>query len=293
MATWDVLHEKTLEVEHAVPDEQVRQSLAEGRLSRDDCVRRPGEDRWWRIYERAEFRLSSAEVAAAAALEEPPRLEQVSLRNLLADAEPSQPGIVPRPRPATPPAPTASPAAPAARPVAPAPAAAVAAAPAHAEEEISFRKKKHHEEEELDMTPLVDVAMQLILFFMVTSTILVQSCLEFPKPAPEGETAKQQPPPPTLDELERESVMVKVKADNTIWVDEEQVKDADLAKKLESLKREGNKAGIVINAEADAFHEKVVAIVNAANVAALKPIKMATPKKAAKKSGGKKRAIKS
>jgi biopolymer transport protein ExbD len=288
MATWDILHVKSLEVEHSVPEEKILEDLKERRLSRDDCVRKPGEDRWWRIYEVKTFRAGASEEAV---LDEPPKLEEGSLRNILADAEP--PPEAPRQRPRS--------AAPMATPVGATPAGqamsfgetSIGAVVEEPEEGLPYRKKAHHEEEELDMTPMVDVAMQLILFFMVTSSMIMQMCLSFPQPAPD-DRAQARETPQTLEDIKKDSIVVKVKGDNSILVDEEKLptKEEDLVAKLEKIKHDRNpNGGLVIQAEEAAYHETVVKVVDSANEARIQPIKMANPVKQAKKAT-KKRAIK-
>ncbi len=291
MTTWDILHVRSLEVEHSVPESKIVEDIKEGRLSRDDCVRKPGDDRWWRIYERSEFREHADDKTVE--MEEPPKLEEGSLRNILADAEPPQELTRPRPpRPIPPPRVTP----PTPKPVSTDESAIATAEAEEPEEGMPYRKKKHEELEELDMTPMVDVAMQLILFFMVTSSMVMQMCLSFPKPAPEdSDRQAAKPTPQTLDDLKTDHIIVKIKADNSILVDEERqpIKDTELAAKLESIKHARNpNGGIVIQAEEAAFHETVVKVVDAANIARLEPIKLANPQKQAKKATAKKRAIK-
>ena len=278
MANWDILHVKSLEVEHNVPEAKLLEDIKEGRLSRDDCVRKPGEDRWWRIYEVREFRASADD---APVLEEPVQLEEGSLRKILADAEPTQEVARPRPR-VVPPIPVAAPVAAEAFSMGETAIGAVVEEP---EEGLPYKKKKHEEPEELDMTPMVDVAMQLILFFMVTSSMIMQMVLSFPKPAAEESTReKPKTPPPPLDEL---------KADNGIYVDEEKqpTKETDLVAKFEKIKHDRPINGIIIMADEAAIYETVVKVVDAANMAKVDPIKFANPAKQAKKAT-KKKAIK-
>jgi len=292
MATWDILHVKSLEVEHSVPEAKILEDLKDRRLSRDDCVRKPGEERWWRIYEVKTFRAGASEEAV---LDEPPKLQEGSLRNILAEAEPPPEAPRQRPRGAVGPVPMAT-------PVADRPAGqaisfgetTIGSVVEEPEEGLPYRKKTHHEEDELDMTPMVDVAMQLILFFMVTSSMIMQMCLSFPQPAPDADRPTVTPTIPTPKDLKTDHIMVKIKGDNTILVDEEKVPtpDTELAAKLEKIKHDRNpNGGIVIQAEEAAYHETVVKVVDAANEARIDQIKMANPTKQAKKAT-KKRTIK-
>jgi biopolymer transport protein ExbD len=161
------------------------------------------------------------------------------------------------------------------------------------DEGLPYNKRKHEEQEELDMTPMVDVAMQLILFFMVTSSMIMQMCLQFPHPAPDTDRPTVQEKIPKVDELKTDHIIVKIKSDNSILVDEEKTKEADLTSKMQSIKHARNpNGGVVIQADEQAFHETVVRVVDAANLARVEPIKMANPQKQAKKATTKKRAIK-
>lgn len=292
MVMWDILLSRSMKVERSVSEADVIAGLTHGRYTRDDCARKTGDDHWFRISEITVFRPDAAEALAA---EEPPQIEG-SLRAILADAEPAQKPAVARTRPAVP-APILKPAPPVAAAASPT-ATDVAVAPPEDEDsgEIPFHKKHHEEEEELDMTPLVDVAMQLILFFMVTSTMILQSCLEFPAPPPEDSKSAQAPPKiPTLDDLKIKNIMVKVKADNSIWIDEDKspTKEAELRNKLENVKRTRSvEGGILIVTEEAAYHQTTVTVMDAANLADIKPIKIGAPKKDTKQSTTKKRTVK-
>lgn len=292
MATWDILHVKSLEVEHSVPEAKILEDLKDRRLSRDDCVRKPGEERWWRIYEVKTFRAGASEESL---LDEPPQLEEGSLRNILAEAEPPPEAPRQRPRGAVPPVAMATPGAdkPAGQPMSFGE-TTIGAVVEEPEEGLPYRKKEHREEDELDMTPMVDVAMQLILFFMVTSSMIMQMCLTFPKPAPAEDRPQVAPTIPDVKDLKKDHIMVKIKGDNSILVDEDKqpTKDIDLVEKLLKIKHDRNPdGGIVIQAEEAAYHETVVKVVDAAGEARIDQIKMSNPTKQAKKAA-KKRTIK-
>jgi biopolymer transport protein ExbD len=280
MAKWDILHVQSLEVERDVPEKKILEDIKAGRLSRDDCVRKPGDEQWWRIYEVRQFR-SPAEEGA----DEPPRIEEGSLRNMLAEAEPPQ-AVKPR-RPVPPPI------APGGRPPSLTGETPIAAVLDEPDEGLPYQKRHREQPEELDMTPMVDVAMQLILFFMVTSSMIMQMCLDFPHPAPDADRPVVRETIQKLEDLKTDNIIVKIKADNTIVVDEDKTKDVDLVAKMEGIKHARNpNGGVVIQADELAFHETVVKVVDAANIAKIEPIKMANPQKQGPKGPTKKKAIK-
>ena len=102
--------------------------------------------------------------------------------------------------------------------------------------------------------------------FMVTSSMIMQMCLSFPKPA--GDERLQAAPtiPQKPDDLKTDHIMVKIKGDNSIFVDEEKqpTNDTELTEKLLKIKHDRNpNGGIVIQAEEAAYHETVVKVVDA------------------------------
>jgi biopolymer transport protein ExbD len=289
MAKWDVLHASSLEVEHGLAEEQVRTQLAEGRLSRDDCVRHSGDDRWWHIYERSEFRGPGAGESAA---EEAPRLEETgSLRNLLADAEPSyderarrRAVVAPAAAPVTP--------RPELRPAAPTPTPPKPAEPDDSGDGGSFfpPRKPIPEQEDIDMAPACTVSFLLILFFVIVSGVALQMAIAFPKPSPD-DRATAAPTPQTLEDAKKDNIVVEVKADNTFWIDNEQIKAVDLANRVTTLKRDRGSTNLVVKADDASYHQSVVTVVDAAFQAGMQNIKMANVKTS--KKSPKKRAVKS
>ena len=76
--------------------------------------------------------------------------------------------------------------------------------------------------EELDLTAMVDVAFQLILFFLVTATSVYFKTLEIPNPNPERpEVATQQRP--TVEELEEDYILVNINPQGEFTIDHEPV----------------------------------------------------------------------
>ena len=57
------------------------------------------------------------------------------------------------------------------------------------EAEFSLSRTATEKIEELDLAPMVDVAFNLVLFFMVTATTVLYKTLEIPKPSGEAPAA--------------------------------------------------------------------------------------------------------
>ncbi len=76
--------------------------------------------------------------------------------------------------------------------------------------------------EEIDLTAMVDVSFQLILFFLVAATAVYLKTLEIPEPNPEkNEAAAVQPR--TIEELESDFILVGIDPEGAFTIDHEPV----------------------------------------------------------------------
>jgi biopolymer transport protein ExbD len=239
MRTWDVLYVETLKVEEGVPEEQLRQAIREGRVKPDDCVRIAGQQRWLRVSQVPQLRQPIAKEKEGVAPAKPAAQRQQ------------------QPKPA--------------RPVAAQPADSE---PEPAEEPMPLFPRRRQEPEEIDMAPAATLALLLILFFIVASTIVLQKAVEFPKPSKQQDAANQSLM--TLEELEADNIIVRIKDDNTILVDGEETSQMELQLKLTNLRRQRAVNGLIIRADERAYHQTVVAVMDAANLANVGNIRVAT-----------------
>lgn len=139
------------------------------------------------------------------------------------------------------------------------------------------------EEEDMDMTPMIDVVFQLLLFFMLISTFQVQKAIGFPDPG----DPKQAKNIPTLGQLGRDRVIISINAKNEFELlhydasgaaaRPEPIKREDLVSRLEQVARQERKTSVIIRADDKAKHESVVAVIDAANQANMEDIRIAQP----------------
>lgn len=131
------------------------------------------------------------------------------------------------------------------------------------------------ESDEMDLTPMVDCVFLLLIFFMITASFSIQKTIEVPPPDPEKKGAAQSFQ--TLDDLERTSVIVQIDERNTIFVDDVPLGDPNaLADTLRDKMYTEQKNELVVEAHARAFHETVVAVVDAANEVQFQKVRLAT-----------------
>ncbi len=133
-------------------------------------------------------------------------------------------------------------------------------------------RRRKSEEDEMDLTPMVDVTFQLLIFFIFTASLSLQKAIDVPTPDPENKGAQQSPVP--LEELEQTSIIVEIEADNTIIIDDEVLEDrGQLASTLAEQMRFSGNSEMMIKASADSFHETTVAVYDAANEVGMQKIR--------------------
>jgi biopolymer transport protein ExbD len=130
------------------------------------------------------------------------------------------------------------------------------------------RESHQLEEMESDLTPMIDVTLQLVIFFMIAATFTVQKTLDLPQSKPdEGAVA-----PVPIEELERESIMVKVSADGAVLVQNEAVALNDLPQVLNRAVRDRATAQLVLDVDDDVVHDVVVRVLDAAGAAQIERV---------------------
>jgi biopolymer transport protein ExbD len=123
-------------------------------------------------------------------------------------------------------------------------------------------KRRQFSEDGLDMTPMVDVTFQLLIFFMLTAAFATQKSLETSAPEPESEGAAQAL---TMEELESESVVVTIGPDSQMLVDDVPVSGLAALRDALAGKLSGEqKTEVLIEADYQARHGAVVAVTSAA-----------------------------
>lgn len=130
--------------------------------------------------------------------------------------------------------------------------------------------------EELDLTPMVDVTFLLLIFFMITASFSSQKSIAIPPPEPDQKGAQQSP---TLEELEENSILVEIDADNRIFVEDEEVASIpEIPGVLTDLRRESDRNELVVMPDDAAHHEIVVKVLDAGNEVGMQRIRIAARK---------------
>ena len=127
---------------------------------------------------------------------------------------------------------------------------------------MNFQRGKFRDEPEINLIPMIDVLLVILIFVMVTTTYSKFADLKINLPEAEAEQSKSQPN--TLD--------VAVDADGNYVVNRKVVPFADILSFSQALKAAaGDRKDplVVISADARATHQSVINILSAAQLAGL------------------------
>jgi biopolymer transport protein ExbD len=122
-----------------------------------------------------------------------------------------------------------------------------------------------HQEDLVDMTAMVDVVFFLLVFFLVTSTQVLQSAIRLPSAeARQSSDGKMQ----SIADYEsnEDYVVVRIEPDDRLLVDDVEVlSEQDLRVKLrETRTRDNPPSGILVVGHADSTHGAAVQVFDAA-----------------------------
>ncbi len=125
--------------------------------------------------------------------------------------------------------------------------------------------RRHRFKSGLDLTPMVDIVFQLLIFFMVATTMERNPQLRVDLPQASSATAE-----PSID------LVITIDRKGNIYADEKKVSWKALSSKLKSLAARKPDALIVIRADSQVPHGRVVKVMDLASSYGLKRLAIAT-----------------
>lgn len=140
--------------------------------------------------------------------------------------------------------------------------------PEDGEDDFTLSRSKVEHVEEMDLAAMVDIAFQLVLFFMVTASVTMIKSMELPKPTESTKPAAATAPgvgTRDRNELATEFIVVKISSDGDILVDDEPIPADRLVESLRAVRNESGKTGMLLRAENRTKHRLAVAAYDAAN----------------------------
>jgi biopolymer transport protein ExbD len=134
---------------------------------------------------------------------------------------------------------------------------------------MNLRGTRTRDEPEINFIPLIDVLLVILIFLMVTTTYQRVAELQITLPEADADQAKQRP----------KEINVGVDAQGRYVIDRTVVTFTGAAALAESLRRAAGDAKdpvVVINADANATHQSVIHVMEAARLAGFVHITFAT-----------------
>lgn len=134
---------------------------------------------------------------------------------------------------------------------------------------MNFQRGRYREEPEINLIPMIDVLLVILIFLMITTTYSKFSGLEINLPTADSTQSQEQP----------NEINVVVSASGDIMVNRVAVGARDVEAISLAMRRAGASAKepvVVINADAKAAHQSVIDVMQAAQHAGYSHISFAT-----------------
>ena len=127
-------------------------------------------------------------------------------------------------------------------------------------------KDKNKVSTEFNMSSMTDIVFLLLIFFMITSTMVTTNALDLVLPKGKGKTDSNK------------SVSVSIDKDLQFFIDKNAVDETQLEIQLLALMANNENKAIVLRAEKSVPHEKVVYVMDIAYRNQLKMVVAVSPK---------------
>lgn len=119
---------------------------------------------------------------------------------------------------------------------------------------------------EFNMSSMTDIVFLLLIFFMLTSTMVTTNALDLVLPKAKGKTDSNK------------NIAVSIDKDLQFYIDKEKISETDLEPKLLSLFGADKTKAIVLRAEEGVPIEKAVSVLDIANRNQIKVVLAVRPK---------------
>ncbi|MBV8046038.1 MAG: biopolymer transporter ExbD [Paludibacterium sp.] len=131
---------------------------------------------------------------------------------------------------------------------------------------MNFRRGRHRDEPEINLIPLIDVLLVILIFLMVTTTYQHYAEMQINLPVGQGDVVKEKP----------KAVDIGIRADGRMTVNGAALAAGDDKGLLSALEAVPPDSEVVINADGKATHQSVISVMEAARMAGLTRLTFST-----------------
>lgn len=134
---------------------------------------------------------------------------------------------------------------------------------------MNFQRGRRHEDLEMNLVPLIDVLLVIIIFLVVSATFSRTSELQINLPTAEANAPQEKPL----------TIEVGVDANGRYVINGKEVADKSvtaISAALQAAANGGKEPTVIINADADSTHQSVVNVMEASRIAGYTHITFAT-----------------
>jgi biopolymer transport protein ExbD len=127
-------------------------------------------------------------------------------------------------------------------------------------------KSKPADDANIDITPLIDIVFIMLIFFIVTATFVKETGLDV-----------SMPDAPTNPTPEKSNILIRIDANDNIWIDLRRVDPRAVRPNIERLHAENPEGSVVIQADPESTNELLVIVMDASRQAGVYNIALASP----------------
>jgi biopolymer transport protein ExbD len=130
-----------------------------------------------------------------------------------------------------------------------------------------MRVRRHaplHDETGIDLAPMLDFIMNLLIFFIITTAFISEAGIRVTRPS-----AK------TAQTMEKANIFIAISAQGEVWIDRHRIDIRALRAKVEAMKRQNPQASVVIQADQNARAGLMVEAMDQVRLAGIQDVSVA------------------
>lgn len=132
---------------------------------------------------------------------------------------------------------------------------------------MARRHRREEEDAAIDMTPMLDIVFIMLIFFIVTTSFVKEAGIEVNKP--EASQAESKP---------KANIFVAINDNGDIWMDKRMVDVERVQANLEKMLAEQATDTVIVQADEEAKHGKVMKVMDQIKAAGIDKIVVAGKK---------------